>query len=58
MSVHLADLEHHVILGIGQLREARVHEAPGDLAVPGDDGLPFVDWDLGGVEDLAMPLAA
>ena len=47
-----------MILGVGQLREARAHKAPGDLAVPGDDVTPLVDWDLGGMDDLGLPLAA
>jgi hypothetical protein len=50
--VHLTDLEYRVIAGLGQLREARAHKVPGDLAVPGDDDLSFVDWDLGSLEDL------
>jgi len=42
-----------MILGVGQFREARAYMAPGDLAVPGDDGPPLVDWDLGGVDVVA-----
>ena len=34
-SAPLNDLEHRMILGVGQLREARTYKAPGDLAVSG-----------------------
>jgi len=47
-----------MIRGVGQLREPPVYKASGDLAVPGDDVPPLVDWDLDGMEDLAVPLAA
>jgi hypothetical protein len=52
---YLADPEHRMILGVGQLREVRPYMAPGDLALPGDDVPPFVDWDLARVEDLGLP---
>jgi len=45
-SAHLTDSEHWMILEAGQLRELWPHMAPGDLAVAGDDGSPFLDWDL------------
>ena len=47
-----------MIPGVGQLREARAHDATGNFAVPGDDGTPLVDWDLDGVEGLGPALAA
>jgi hypothetical protein len=31
---------------------------PGDLAVAGDDGPPLVDWNLGSLKNLVLPLAA
>jgi hypothetical protein len=58
VSVYVSDLEYRVILGVGQLCEARAHEGPGDLAVLGSDNVSFVHWDLGSLEDLGLPLAA
>ena len=56
-SAHLNDSEHRMIPGVGQLRKARADKTPGNLAVSDDDGSPLVDWDLGGLEDLGLPLA-
>jgi len=47
-----------MIPGVGQLCEARAHDATGNFAVPGDDGAPLVDWDLDRVEGLGPALAA
>ena len=47
-----------MIPGVGQLREARAHDATGNFAVPGDDGTPLADWDLNDVEGLGPALAA
>ena len=53
-----ANLEHRMIPGVRQLREARAHDATGDFAVPGDNGSQRVDWDLDGVEGFGSALAA
>jgi len=47
-----------MIPGVGQLREARAHDATSDFSVPGDNGSPLVDRDLDRVEGFSSTLAA